>query len=174
MDFRQYAFLYQARLDDPDHYNNDEYLKNLSDRMRQSSMRASKNWMDIDYSEWYTRSKRSFTKKFIATLDLNKDLQVKRVQVNDIADKLEIDDRGEADKLIKMIFYQKLDASDKVDVLVGMETMASPAMIHSSSGTSSSGKFNSDSSKNANQHGIPDSIFTTLINIDLKLIGFIN
>ena len=98
MDFRTYAYLYQARTNDPDHYNNDEYLKNLSDRMRQSSMRSSKNWLAIDFSEWYTSKKRPYTKKFIATLDTNKDLQVKRVQVNDIADKLDIDDKGEAEK----------------------------------------------------------------------------
>ena len=66
--------------------------------MRQSSMRSSKNWIAIDFSEWYTRTKRLFTKKYIATLDTNKDLQVKRVQVNDIADKLEIDEKDEADK----------------------------------------------------------------------------
>ena len=173
MDFRTYAYLYQARTNDPDHYNNDEYLKKLSDRMRQSSMRSSKNWIGIDFSEWYTRTKRQFTKKFIATLDTNKDLQVKRVQVNDIADKLDIDDKGEAEKTIKMIFYQKLDDRDRVDVLVGMETMSSPAMIQSSS-SSSSGKYQSDEDNNASRPGGTDSIFHTLINIEQKLVDFIN
>ena len=71
-----------------------------------------------------------------------------------------------------MIFYQKFDDSDKVDVLVGMETMASPTMIHESS-SSSSGKFQSEEAENTNQP-YSDSIFTTLINIEQKLIDFIN
>ena len=34
LDLKQYAFLYKARLNDPDHYADDEYFKNLAEGMR--------------------------------------------------------------------------------------------------------------------------------------------
>lgn len=84
-------------------------------------MRSSKNWMSIDFSEWYTCTKKIATKKFIAALDTNKELQVKRITINDIADKLKIEDKDD-DKVVKMIFYRRLDDFSKVEVLVGIES----------------------------------------------------
>ena len=60
-------------------------------------MRSSKNWMNIDFTEYYTslRTKRAVTKKFIAALDTDKEKQVMRATVNDITDKLKVEDSGE-------------------------------------------------------------------------------
>ena len=93
-------------MNNPDHYKNeDDYFKILSDGMRQASLRSSSNWMNIDFTEWYTKIKSKVTKKQIAALDTNKEMQVRKVSINDIADKVGLEERGESDKVLRMIFY---------------------------------------------------------------------
>ena len=82
-------------------------MKDISDRMRKESMKHAKNWLAVDYTEMYTKIKRQYTKKFIATIETNQDLTIKRLQVSDIMEKLQIDSRGDSEKLLKMIFVKR-------------------------------------------------------------------
>ena len=129
-------------------------------------MRSSKNWLAQDFTEWYTSVKKPITNKFIAGLDTNKDLQVKRVSVNDIADKVGVDDKGR-EKQVKMIFYRQLNDVSKVEVVVGMENQESPQAVRESE-TSDSEELNS-----TYKPGVNDSIYHTTINIEQKLIDFV-
>lgn len=65
-ELKKYDFLYEARKTNPQHYKDDAYLNDIADRMRKDSMKFSKNWINIDYTDFYTKSKRQYTKKFIA------------------------------------------------------------------------------------------------------------
>ena len=65
-ELKKYDFLYEARKTNPQHYKDDAYLNDIADRMRKDSMKFSKNWINIDFTDFYTKSKRQYTKKFIA------------------------------------------------------------------------------------------------------------
>ena len=129
-------------------------------------MRSSKNWLGQDFTEWYTAVKQPITNKFIAGLDTNKDLQVKRVSVNDIADKVGADDRGRAQQ-VKMIFYRQLNDLSKVEVVVGMENQESPQAVRESEAS------DSEALSSTYRPGINESIYHTTIHIEQKLIDFV-
>ena len=79
IDLSKYAYLYKARYNDPNHYKDDEYFKSLAEELRQKSMRSEKNWIIQDFTEWYTCVRKTTNRKYIASLDTNKDIQVKKV-----------------------------------------------------------------------------------------------
>ena len=79
LDLSKYDFLYQARSANPNFYKKDDNMKDISDRMRKESMKHAKNWLNLDFTEWYTKIKRQYTKKFIATIETNQELIIKRI-----------------------------------------------------------------------------------------------
>lgn len=133
------------RNENPNFYKKDDYLRDISDRMRKDSLKYSKNWINIDFTDFYTRTKRQFTKKHMASIETSQELTCKRVQVNDIMDKLQIENRADQEKSIKLIFVQKQDESAPIECYVGMENQASPALLRSRSSISSISKVSDDS-----------------------------
>ena len=57
------------RNENPNFYKKDDYLRDISDRMRKDSLKYSKNWINIDFTDFYTRTKRQFTKKHMASIE---------------------------------------------------------------------------------------------------------
>ena len=60
-------------------------------------------------------------------------------------DKLQIENRADQEKSIKLIFVQKQDESAPIECYVGMENQASPALLRSRSSISSISKVSDDS-----------------------------
>lgn len=58
VDLAKYDFLYQARSTNPNYYKKDDNMKDISDRMRKESMKHAKDWLRVDFTEWYTKIKR--------------------------------------------------------------------------------------------------------------------
>lgn len=160
LDLSKYDFLYQARSANPNFYKKDDNMKDISDRMRKESMKHAKNWLNLDFTEWYTKIKRQYTKKFIATIETNQELIIKRIQVSDIMEKLQIDTRGDCEKLLKMIFVKRQEDSAAIECYVGMETQSSPVLLQTSQSAISS--ISDDSNAGNAQY----SIFNTMINLE--------
>ena len=89
--------------------------------MRKESLKFSKNWINTDFTEFYTRIKKQFTKKFMAGIETSQDLTCKRLLINDIMEKLQIENKEGQEKSVKLIFVQKQDESTPVECYVGLE-----------------------------------------------------